>query len=178
MAGLCGINENFPAIQSVGLHVQIQGEAGSGGANSAGAGPVLSATGETMKAIRAVLATFALLIGATTSLQAQDTPPKPPAPAFEAAGTYELQITFGGQAMPIALQLYRDKDVWSGSAGNPNLGTASVTAVKLEGRTLRVDLAADGASFVMTLTVKEDNSVTGKWEGNGDGSPVTGRKTK
>lgn len=132
-----------------------------------------------MKTLRIALASFALLVSAGTTLNAQDAPPPTPKPAFEGAGQYELSITFGGQAMPIFLELIKEKDAWRGTAGNPNLGTANVTGVKQEGRTLSINLATtDGPTFLMTLTVKDDNTVTGRWEGNGDGSVVTGKKTK
>lgn len=134
-----------------------------------------------MKAFRIALATFALVLGAGTSLHAQQSPPPPPPapkPAFDPTGVYELQLSFGGQAMPITLELWKENDAWKGTAGNPSLGSANVVSLTQEGRAIRVNLSTEGISYSMNLTVKEDKTIEGKWEGNGDGSPVTGKKTK
>jgi hypothetical protein len=143
-----------------------------------------------MKRLRISLASLALVLGAATAMQAQTPPPPPPPPsppapprtAFDPTGVYELQITFGGQAMPITLELWKEKGAWTGTAGNPNLGTAAVTTVTQDGRSLKVGLRADAESgpitYSLSLTVKEDKTVDGTWEGNGDGSALTGKKTK
>lgn len=123
-------------------------------------------------------AAFALvLMVSATSLHAQNAPPAPK-PAFDPAGFYEMQISFGGQSMAVTMELYKANGAWAGTAGSATTGMANVTAVTVEGRNVRVSLNGDGTPYTVNITVKEDNTVTGKWEGNGDGSPLTGKKTK
>jgi hypothetical protein len=138
-----------------------------------------SPTGANMKTLRSTLLTLLLLAGAGATIEAQQSPPPPEKPAFDAAGLYDLKVTFGGQPMAVTLELIKDKDGWRGSGGNPDIGMAAVSSVTQEGRNVRVTLTAeDGPTFLITLTVKADSTVEGKWEGNGDGSAITGKKTR
>lgn len=137
-----------------------------------------------MKTLRLGLLSFALVLGSAT-LEAQTppppppTPPKPEQPAFDPAGYYELQVTFGGQPVAVVLEMWKENGAWKGSAGNAQLGFTNITAVTQEGRDVRITLVAEnGPTFAMRISVKTDNTVTGTWEGNGDGSPIAGKKTK
>jgi hypothetical protein len=95
------------------------------------------------------------------------------------AGSYDLQLTFGGTALPIKMELYKENGAWHGSAGNPSVGVADVINVKVDGSRFRVTLTAqNNTTFALSFELRPDNTVTGTWEGNGDGSPVTGRKIK
>jgi hypothetical protein len=131
-----------------------------------------------MNPLRRTLLSLLIITGMGTTLEAQQAPP-PDKPAFDAAGFYEMTITFGGEPLAVTLELIKDKDGWRGSGGNPDIGMAAVTNVTQEARTVRVTLVAqDGPTFLITMTVKADNTVEGKWEGNGDGSAIKGKKTK
>ena len=103
----------------------------------------------------------------------------PPAPApFNAEGQYELQIAFGGQSLPVALELWRENGKWYGTA-NSSIGGADLSGFTQDGRKLQITLLAQGGpTFELSLDVKADNTVTGTWSGNNDGSPITGKKVK
>ena len=109
----------------------------------------------------------------------QPTPPATaPAAPFDAEGTYELQIAFGGQALPVALEIWRENGKWYGTA-NSSIGGADLSAFTQDGRKLQITIVAQGGpTFVLNLDVKADNTVTGTWSGNNDGSPITGKKVK
>lgn len=104
--------------------------------------------------------------------------PTPPATPFNAEGTYELQIAFGGQALPVALELWRENGKWYGTV-NSSIGGADLSGFTQDGRKLQITLVAQGGpTFVLNLEVKTDNTVTGNWSGNNDGSPISGKKVK
>jgi hypothetical protein len=185
MADLRGRDPDIPAIQSVGRHVIVNRGPGQGLAiaNSAQVCTCLIRQPEKpMKALRIALASLVLVSGISTTLHAQNPPPPPPKPeqpTLDPTGNYNLNITFGGQAVPVALEMWKESGVWKGSAGNSQLGFANISAVVVEGRDVKITLVAEnGPTFNMRINVKPDSTVTGTWEGNGDGSPITGKKTK
>jgi hypothetical protein len=137
--------------------------------------------------------------GSTTSTPAPTAPPAaPPAAApptvappvtraappdsvvaFDPAGTYELQLTFSGGSLPVTLELWQENGQWRGWGGNSQVGSADLSDLRINGRSLRITLVAqNGPTFVMDLTVKADQTVEGSWSGGGDGSSISGRKTK
>ena len=106
-------------------------------------------------------------------------PTTPPAGAFDPTGTYELQLTFGGNPLPVTMELWKEKDLWFGYVGNPNLGSADLTQFSMDGRWFKGTFVTQGGpTFVFEATVAANNTVSGKWTGNGDGSNFSGRKTK
>jgi len=112
----------------------------------------------------------------------QPTPPvptPPPTPAFDPEGSYELQITFGGQQLPLAVELWRENGKWHGTATITNLGGADLSDLAQDGRKLKLTVVSSaGPSYVINLQVDSDNSVAGDWSGGGDGSRISGKKIK
>ena len=109
------------------------------------------------------------------------TPPPPVTPAtpWDATGVYELQLTFGGSPIPVTMELWKENGAWRGTVGNPNLGSADLSTLATEGRWFKgTFVVTGGPTFTFEVDVKADNSVTGTWSGNNDGSSLTGKKTK
>ena len=106
-------------------------------------------------------------------------PTPPPVPSFNPEGTYDLQITFGGEQLPLAVELWRENGKWRGTATITNLGGADLSELTQDGRKLKLTVVSQaGPSYVLNLQVSEDNTVAGEWSGGGDGSRITGKKVK
>ncbi|HKS07299.1 MAG TPA: hypothetical protein VJR92_13410 [Gemmatimonadaceae bacterium] len=109
------------------------------------------------------------------------TPPPPTSPAtpWEPSGVYEMQLTFGGSPLPVTMELWKENGQWRGTVGNPNLGSADLSTFATEGRWFKgTFVVSGGPTFAFEVEVNMDNTVKGTWSGNGDGSGLTGKKTK
>jgi hypothetical protein len=106
-------------------------------------------------------------------------PTRAAAQTLDPTGSYELDIQFGGQPLPIVMELKKDaQGNWTGTAGNPNVGVADVKSVEvISADEFKVVLVTpDGQAIEMALKVLPENKIEGSWTGMGDGSKVAGRK--
>lgn len=106
-------------------------------------------------------------------------PPPPPTGVFDPTGTYELSLTFGGNPIPATMELWKENGAWRGYVGNPNLGSADLSTLATDGRWFKgTFVVSGGPTLTFEMEVNNDNTLKGSWSGNGDGSNISGKKTK
>ena len=122
----------------------------------------------------AALALAALLPAAA---RAQD-PAKPAAAAIDPVGKYAVTAVVQGQAAEFDMVIEKKADgSYGGTLSNPNYGTSTITALKVEGRTIKVTLATpQGVEASAEVTLAEDGTLDGTWSMQGDGGKMTGKK--
>lgn len=89
-----------------------------------------------------------------------------------------MQLTFGGSALPVTMDLYKENGAWHGNV-NSSIGSVTVNGVNVVGNRIKVSMTAEnGAAYTLDIELKADKTLAGNWSGAGDGSNVTGRKIK
>jgi len=103
---------------------------------------------------------------------------KPAVPAIDPAGKYSVSAVVQGQAADFDVVIEKKEDgSYGGTMSNPNYGTSVISALTVEGRTVKMVLAtAQGVDANIEFTLAEDNTVDGSWSMQGDGGKVTGKK--
>lgn len=124
-----------------------------------------------------LVAALALALVLPAALRAQGET-KPAAPAIDPAGKYSVSAVVQGQAADFEVVIEKKEDgTWGGTMSNPNYGTSIISALKVEGRTVKMVLAtSQGVDANIEFTLMEDNTVDGSWSMQGDGGKVTGKK--
>lgn len=125
-----------------------------------------------------LLAAIALALVIPTAARAQSEA-KPAAPAFDPVGKYAVSAIVQGNAADFTLVIEKKDDgSYGGVMENPNYGTSVISALKVEGRTMKITLAtAQGVEAMVEVTVAEDGTVDGQWSMQGDGGKVVGKKS-
>lgn len=124
-----------------------------------------------------LLAAFALALVLPAALRAQGEV-KPAVPNIDPVGKYSVSAVVQGQAADFEVVIEKKEDgTYGGTMSNPNYGTSVISALKVEGRTVKMVLAtAQGVEASIEFTLMEDNTVDGSWSMQGDGGKVTGKK--
>jgi len=96
---------------------------------------------------------------------------------FNPVGSYALSVSVAGEAMTMAFTVEKKVDgSFTGLFKHDAMGEFATTSFKVEGRTMKLSIETPGGPANIEMTVAEDNTVTGAWGMQGDGSKIAGKK--
>jgi hypothetical protein len=124
---------------------------------------------------RMLMATAMLVVAAgTASAQA------PAKPDIDPIGEYTIELTFQGQAVALTAKIEKRADGTIGGYLAPQGSDALPikSASSKENVITILTPTPDGSEATIQFTVAEDDSLSGKWWMQGDGSIVTGKRVK
>ena len=120
----------------------------------------------------------ALTFSATAAFaQASSTPTAASGSATIQAGTYDLEIAFGGGTMAGSLVITTVGDSVGAKINVGDHGPPPVRSIKRSGSSLTIEAGDAGTNIVWNIKFDGDN-VAGKFTFNGDPGLVTGKRRK
>ncbi len=161
----------------------------SGSPNPSGHEPTGPVTNPTMTSFRrfAFVALLPVLLASlsrealASNVAATRITPNPGAQdtTFMADGSYTLELAVGGQTVSMTFTVEKKPDgSFVGLFKHPEIGEFPTTSFRVDGRKLSMDIVTPGGPAAVTLTVNNESAVEGEWSMQGDGSKISGKKTR
>ncbi len=115
-------------------------------------------------------------VAAAASAPAPAPAPGPPAAeALQPVGTYSFSTEFGGNPITGTLVITNTGGTWGGRLTSDAIPEIPVTAVSVEGQTMKVTVETPNGSVVITMTFT-GRDYTGSYDLGGITAVVTGKK--